>query len=440
MQITITQSQKPALTQQMQHSLSILEMSAAQLDAFLQEQAMENPFIEYEGNRLSSSAPASGSTRGSASALLDADSYLNLTNERHRAVTLKEHVLNQLSGMRLSAGQRAIISYLVENLDERGYLDLSAEDIMHQFHIESVTVRGALRLLHSLDPAGLGARSLSECLFLQLRRLPNRSLVAEQIVRSHLPDLAQGNYRKIASSLNVSEDDVLQARKLIRSLNPKPGNGFAPSEDIAYSPPDLLVQPDETGSLTISINPEICMDFHLNRDYISAIRSHEITPEVETYIREKILAADWIKSGIQRREKTLLICGRAILERQIGFFSRKDSSPQPYTMRELAEALSLNPSTITRALKDKSLRCPGGTYALSYFFVRTSTMENNESISAASIKRKITALIESEDRNAPFSDQELVDKLKLSCISLSRRAVANYRNDMFIPCSYARKH
>lgn len=439
MQITISQSQKPALTQQMQHSLSILEMSAAQLDAFLNEQSMENPLIEYEPPRLSGGAFPLRPPRGSAATLPDADAYLDITSERHRAVTLKEHVLEQLSGLRLTIHQRDVVRFLVENLDERGYLDLSTEDIGIPLKVEDTAVHGALRLLHSLDPAGLGARSLAECLFLQLRRLSNRNHVAEQIVRSFLNDLAQGNFRKIASTLHVTEADVLQAQDLIRSLNPKPGNGFAPAEDIPYAPPDLLVQQDVAGSLSVTINPEICMDFQLNRDYISMIRSQETTPEVEAYIREKTLAVDWIRSSIQRREKTLLLCGQAILERQYDFFSSKTAIPLPYSMHELAEVLSLNPSTITRALKSKTLRCPTGTYPLSYFFARVSTTANHESVSACYIKQKIAALIKAENKCTPLSDQELVDRLQHSGICLSRRVITKYRNDLFIPSSYSRK-
>jgi len=436
MQFSLDQSQKNTLALKSQQALAILQMSAEQLDAFLLEKSLENPFVEYRMEcplRVSASAFRADSGNDAPS---DADAFLNLVGGRQH--TLYDHLTEQIGVMRLSRSQSRTMRFLIANLDARGYLDLSVQEIMRQMGIGLYEAQDTVRLLHTCDPAGVGARSLSECLLIQLRRSA-RNPVAEQIVRLYLRELARGNVRKLSELLDASEQEVRAAAGLIRSLNPKPSNGFAPAEYIPYAPPDLLVLQGEGDTLIVSVNPDIRPDFHVNTAYAQEIRAQVAGRDEQTYIRNQLFAARQIETGIQWRESTLLRCGREIVARQSDFFRGERSAPGPYLMRELANDLALHPSTVTRMLKSKSLRCRYGTFPLSFFFPRPAASLEEASLSAASLRQTIAALLENEAACAPLSDQQIVEMLFRQGISLSRRAVTKYRNELSIPSSYLRK-
>ncbi|MEL7608642.1 MAG: hypothetical protein AAGU74_03985 [Bacillota bacterium] len=233
MEIRLEQSHRLILGQQLHQSLHLLRLNAAQLDAYLADHALENPFVEY------SPCLAGGFPSGGRDDRLPED-YTDPAQSR-RCGTLREFLCEQLAGVRLAPRQRRIVEYLIDNLDERGYLRLGDKEASAALRISDAEAKEALRLLQSLEPAGVGARGLSECLLLQLGRGDSDAL-AQALVSSHLPEIAKGRFQKLAELYGVTENEILRAVGRIRSLNPKPGNGFSAEKDIPYAPPDLLVE------------------------------------------------------------------------------------------------------------------------------------------------------------------------------------------------------
>ncbi len=434
LELKLEQSQKPILVQSLRQSLQILQMGAAELEEYLAKQALENPFVRYEGDahRFSSYSRASSATEA------DADAYQNMLSVRHREKTLFEALSEQLAGLRLPSRERAHVRFLIENVDARGYLSLGTAQIAELLQIPKEAAKRALNILMAFEPAGVGARSLRECLYLQLKRMQPRQPLCEQLVRDHLKDVAEQRYGMLSETYGVDRDVILDAVALIRSLNPKPGNGFANAEDIPYAPPDLIVEEDDGGALTVRLNPALAFPYRVDADYARQLRAQATSAEDRAYLTEQLNKAYGIGRGIQWRGQTLLKCGQAILARQSAFFASGNRALQPLTMREVADALSFNPSTITRAVKDKTLRCKWGAYPLGMFFVRPAATNGDAALSAAAVKARIADLIRAEDPQSPLSDRAIAELLNAEGVSASRRVVAKYREEQFIPSSFAR--
>lgn len=428
MEIRLEQSHNLILGQQLHQSLHILQMNAAQLNSYLAEHALENPFVEYTPC-LSGGFPADRRDERLP------EDYTDSASNR-RCGTLRNFLHEQLTGVGLAPRQRHIVEYMIENLDERGYLCICDKEASAALRVSDVEVRAALRLLQSLEPAGVGARGLSECLLLQLRRGDHDAL-AQALVSSHLLEVAKGRFHKLSELYGVTEKEILSAIERIRSLNPKPGNGFSAEDPIPYAPPDLLVE-RAGNELRVLLNPALRFDFCLCTDYAAAVRQNTGTREEKAYLRERLRTARWIGQGLVRRENTLLQCGRAILEKQRDFFLGNSACFTPHTMRQLAVQLDLNVSTISRALSGKTLSCERGTFPLPAFFVRAVSADN-EGVSAVFVKERIAALLRQEDPAAPYSDARISDLLRLQNIFISRRAVAKYREELFVPSSFARR-
>ncbi len=435
-QLGITQEQKPLLSQQQIQSLHILEMNALELHAFLSKQALENPFIQYEGMPgLAGLSPPAGGAYGEE----DADAYLNLRTDAHDRVTIREHLTEQAKLLELPQDLRRHVVSLIAQVDENGYLAARSREIAAALSISVEAARAAVRCLQSFSPAGVGARSLRECLLLQLKRDPSADPLAITIVQDHLELLARHRIQKLAALCGVTEADVARARQAILSLNPKPGNGFASAHDTPFAPPDLLVDAKEDGSLTVRLNPDLCSRFLVDADGARHIRQDGGRDARNTaYIGERLASARRIGASLRKRESTLLACGEAIAAMQREFFRGELPYPHPIRMQTLAEQMGLHASTATRTLKNKSLRCALGVFPLSYFFTRVLYPSDGGGKSIAYVRGRIADMVRGEPPAAPLSDRRLAQMLQAEGIAISRRAVTKHREALRIPCSYAR--
>ncbi len=433
MQLGVSQEQKPVLSQQQIQALRVLEMGAAELHAFLNKQALENPFIRYEGpGALSGCAPPGGAAGE------DGD-YLDLLADAHSRETIHGHLTEQAELAGLTPQLRGHVGFLIDHLDENGYLAMRSQEIAAALSVSVEEAKAALRCLQSFTPAGVGARSLRECLLLQLKRMPSPDPLAVKIVRDHLALLAKRRLRRLAELCGVKEADILRVQQVIVSLNPKPGNGFASAKDTPYAPPDLLVTAEENGAVTVRLNPDLCSRFQVDADDTRHVRQSGGQEEDHTaYIGERLAAARRIGDSLRKRESTLLACGEAIAARQREFFRGELQYPHPVPMQALAEQLGLHPSTVTRTLKNKSLRCDLGVFPLAFFFTRVSYPSSGGDRPIAFVRGRIAALIRQEPPAAPLSDRRVAERLTEEGISISRRAVTKHREAMGIPCSYAR--
>ena len=371
----------------------------------------------------------------------------------HSDQTLAEHLQLQLAGMRLSAADRAAIQVLIDSLDEDGLLKDSLEDIARSLMglplegelseetqqaldelLDRLTV--ALKWLQSLEPVGVGARSLTECLTLQLKAMtPNpEQELALLIVERHLDLLAKRDTKKIMAATGCDEQDLRWAQQLIRQCEPKPGRAFA--RDVgAIVVPDVIVQRAGRG-FRVVLNPDVMPKLRINELYAGALkgRGKNASP-LSSHLQE----ARWFMKNIQQRFDTILRVSSAIAERQKNFFVHGEIAMKPLVLREIADELSLHESTISRVTTAKYMATPFGTYELKYFFGSSLNTEAGGNASSTAVRALIKQFIAAEDPKKPLSDNHLSDMLAEQGIQVARRTVAKYREALKIAPASLRK-
>ena len=307
-------------------------------------------------------------------------------------------------------------------MDEEGRLSQEDLDGVADLKIPQPLIQQALETLQSLDPAGVGARSLSECLLLQLARQEDASPLDMEIVRRFLPDLGKKHYGLIARELHVTVEEVRAAEKRIAALDPCPGRSFQPAEPTLYVRPDVFIA-ELDGKLQVILNDYYLPRVSISQYYVRLLKESD-EPETRAYLQQKMQQAKWLLNSLERRGSTLRQCAEAILEAQYDFFSGQSTDLAPMTMVTLAERLHLHPSTISRATREKYLQCRQGTYPLRYFFSRAL---GEQGPSQQTVKLRLLELIRQEDRRHPLSDQKLAELLEPQGIHIARRTVAKYR-------------
>ena len=263
-----------------------------------------------------------------------------------------------------------MLCYLAQALDARGYLQDSAQDVAQTLGVSIAAAHWGISTLRRLDPPGVGARDLSDCLLLQLQRLEQRDPLAEQLVL-HLNELAYDS-AALANMLCVSAQRFLQAKRMILSLNPIPGNGFAPKEDIGYTCAELIVETDADGSPTVSLNDALELRLEINHGYAASIRTQDGSEGTEDYLRQCRQSASALIQSISRRRQTLLACGKAIVASQWDFFLNGPGALHPFCLRDLSEMVGIHISTASRAVQSKSLLCKYGVVPLNSFLQRNA--------------------------------------------------------------------
>ena len=302
-----------------------------------------------------------------------------------------------------------------------------------------------LQLVQTLEPAGVGARSLNECLCLQLERKGLLTPTLEKFVNFHLEKMAKNQLPAIAKELSIPLGQVKEYCQLIRTLDPKPGAYLGRVQRTHYINPDVIVVKFK-GHLDILLNDSVYPDISLNTGYLQMYQSSS-DKEVQDYLQKKISQAEWIRQCIAQRNATLFSVAREIVARQHDFFLEGISGLKPLRMADVANKLEIHESTVSRAVRMKYLQCTWGTFPLSYFFAKNTARSasldifgtSDEASTAAEIKTAIRKIIEGENREKPYSDRALAQKLEEQGISISRRTIAKYREEENIPNASGRK-
>ncbi|OQP18804.1 RNA polymerase factor sigma-54, partial [Geobacillus zalihae] len=361
-----------------------------------------------------------------------------LENIGARAETLVGHLLSQLPALKLADREERIVRYLIASLDEDGYLRVPLAELAARFSASEQEMERGLRLVQSLDPPGVGARDLAECLLLQLERLPERDELAEMIVRYHFVPFAEKSWKTLAKQLGVSLGELQRVFELIRTLEPRPGIHYS-SETPPLVVPDVIVVRGAEGDWMAAYNDDIHPELGWNRDYERRIAASG-DRHAEQFIKEKYRQFTWLAKSLEQRKQTLLHLTAVIIDRQRPCLELGLSALKPMTMREVAEELGVHESTVSRAVRHKYVQTPFGTVELRRFFSNAATAAGDEAASSARVKAIIEALISEEDRRAPLSDQQLADLLRdRHGIAISRRTVAKYREKLRIPSSAKRR-
>jgi RNA polymerase sigma-54 factor len=365
-----------------------------------------------------------------------------MQNMAERPRSLHDDLADQLSFLDCDPTVHALAEYIIHNLDDHGYLppDVGLNEIVRDFGGEATLEQAeeALALVQKLDPPGVGARNLRECLLLQLSPdVPMRD-VLRVLISNHLDDLQQNRLPAIEKKTGLSIETIKEALEHLRRLDPRPGARFAP-QSTPYVVPDLIVEPDEHGQYQVRLVDEHTPQLSISRQYQKLLKSKQADPAAREFIQKKIQSARWLIESIEQRRSTLLKVARAIIEHQKDFLDKGPESIQPLKMQQIADQVGVHVTTVSRAVDDKWVQTPRGIFALKRFFGGGTTTADGEEVAWDSIKQKLLEVIAKEDKSNPLSDEELVEALSKSGLPVARRTVTKYRKALRIPSSRQRK-
>ncbi|MGH8737382.1 MAG: RNA polymerase factor sigma-54 [Burkholderiales bacterium] len=457
-------SQHLTLTPQLQQSIKLLQLSTVELNQEIERLLMENPILEREdgeteaaavppplhAGETSAQAPADEAPQAEPREEWDADQAAvwrgadddegDRTFVAPDQPSLRDHLYTQLSLTNLDQRDRALIGMLIDALDEDGYLTQSLQDVAAMLPqeaeagVEDLAI--SLRHLQNFEPTGVGARSPSECLALQIRAAgtgdPVRRL-ALTICEQHLELLANRDYARLKASTGASEDGLRAAQRLILSLNPRPGAAFA-SVETRYVVPDVIVR-KLRNVWRASLNSDALPKLRINRLYAELAGGRSAGKALASQLQE----ARWLIKNVQQRFDTILRVSQAIVDRQRNFFEHGEVAMRPLVLREIAETLGLHESTISRVTTQKYMATPRGTLELKYFFGSHVATDTGGAASSTAIRALIRQLVAAEDARTPLSDARISQILGQQGIVVARRTIAKYRESLQIPPVNQRK-
>lgn len=458
MDLKLQVKQTQTLSQRMIQSAEILQMTSQELNTYINELALENPVIDIV------EPPTAEEQRES----IEQQEWLNSFNEENYYLyqrqnndddydfksswnintddgeTLQDYLWSQLITENFTDQETEIIKFMLECLDNKGYLEESIETIASYFGTDTELVEDLLSDLQALDPSGVCARTLEECLKLQLERRNMLTPVLESIIDNCLEMVAKNQIPAIARKLRLSPTETAGYCQIIKSLNPKPGVSFSSRDQLRYIIPDVTIVKFKD-HFDILLNESMYPTIELN-SYYRQMNQNPESSELKEYLGNKIRQAEWVKQCVTQRGKTLMQVSRAILEHQEEFFTFGPAHLSPLRLADIAQELDIHESTVSRAVSKKYLQCSWGVYPMNFFFSRSVAVQGSgssengaQSVTAADIKRVLREIIEEENKKKPYSDRLLGEKLAERGISISRRTVAKYREEEGIADASGRK-
>jgi len=443
----LEQQQRLLVTPELRQALTVLQMPLTDLEEYVAREALDNPMLDLRED--SEAAPPLDETPEPEwlEYFQDASDlgYLRSAEDERRtavdflarAPTLAEHLTVQLLLSGADGEVRRACAFLIDSLDDNGYLAISIADAAAALQMPEDRVMRALSLLQSFDPPGVGARSLAECLLLQLDARGVSSSCIREIVRGHLRDVAAGRLARIAAAVGVDVAEVRAAVAVIRSLDPKPGRSFSSGDEPRFIRPDAVIERvgDE---YVVVVNDSLSPRLRIS-SYYRALLDRGGDAEAEHYLQAKLRSAVWLLRSLAQRHLTLYRVVDAIAHFQRPFLAFGVRSLRALTLREVAQSVGLHESTVSRAVAHKYVQTPQGCYALRFFFGSGVGRAAGERHSAASIKEMLRDLVAAEDPHKPLSDDQLTHLLVGMGIPISRRTVAKYRSEAGIESSHKRK-
>lgn len=475
------QSQSLVLAPQLRQSLKILQVAALDLRSVIQEELENNPTLEDLSNDTDSlDAPAEAESSSSADAddgadaspppaddgpsdapesldfskefevlsklgddwrdnLYDSGSsqpYTSEDAERRQhffdslvtETSLQEHLVRQADLLDLTPEVHSALHHLIGGLDERGFLTQSPSEAALQAGLPLDAAQEAAKLLKTFEPAGIGAADLAECLLLQLQAANKGDTLAARIVRDHFELLTRRRIPEIARRTGVHVDDIQDAIEDIGRLDPAPGRRFADDNNRVVVP-DVAVEKDDD-EWKIHLNNDYIPRLRISNTYKDMIARGALTKQERDYLRERMRSGKFIINSIEQRQQTIERITREILKVQRDFFEEGVHKLRPLTMTQIADAVGVHETTVSRAIANKYIRTPHGVFEMKFFFTPGYENATGESVSNKSVKEMIHELVDLEDKGRPLSDQELVAKLKEKGINIARRTVAKYREEL----------
>jgi RNA polymerase sigma-54 factor len=349
--------------------------------------------------------------------------------------SLADHLVFQLKMLRLGEGEGRVAELIIHNLDGRGYLLVSLEDLRVEAEVSSEVAQDALDLVQTLDPLGVGSRDLSECLVIQARHHFPEDDVLPRILVEHLHDIERRNYQAIARALGIELEDVVEYHKMIQELEPRPGRGFT-GDDPRYITPDIYVR-KRNGEWYVDLNEDGLPDLRVSRYYQKLFR--EASKSDQDYLLDKLRGAEFLIKSINKRRNTIRKVMDSILKFQMDFFDKGAAGLRPLVLQDVSDDVGVHMSTVSRVTTNKYVHTPHGTYELKYFFSAAVRQTGGHDMAAEAIRDRIKQLVAAEDSKKPMSDSAIAKLLKSEGISVARRTVAKYREQLGILPSSKRK-
>jgi RNA polymerase sigma-54 factor len=363
-----------------------------------------------------------------------------MQNMPSRPQSLHDYLNDQLAFLEVSETQLNLVRYLISHLDVNGYLSVPLEDAARAFPqlVTPEQWEEALRLLQKLEPPGVGARDLSECLLLQLTsETPHRD-VLRTLITHHMEDIRHNRLPVIQRRTGFDLGLIKEAIKALKHLNPTPGSQFN-AENIPYVVPDIAVDRTEDGAYEVRLLDDWTPNIYISRRYMELYRDKGADPKAKEFLKRKIQAAQWLLESIEQRRHTLEKVTRAIIQHQRAFLDKGPEHIEPLKMQQIADQVGVHVTTVSRAVDDKWVQTPRGIFPLKRFFGGGTQTATGEEVAWETIKQKLLEIIDKEDKANPWSDEDLVAKLQEAGYPVARRTVTKYRKMLNIPSSRQRK-
>ena len=351
--------------------------------------------------------------------------------------SLQEHLLDQLKLIETTEGQRKACEFIIGSLDENGFLSIPLSDVGLLSNLPLEDLQSGLALLQTFDPLGIASTSLQDCLLKQMDARDWQDSHSYQIVHDHFPLLVRRRVPELARKLSQPTHVIHQALEKISELDPAPGRRFSEDNNLAVSP-DAVVE-RVGGEWVISLNNDYIPRLKINKTYKELISKGTLSSKEKEYVRNQMRAGKFLINSIDQRQNTIERITRRIIDRQGDFFEEGSSKLRPMTMAEVAESIEVHETTVSRAIANKFLRTPHGTFPFKYFFTPGYSGKDGDTVSNTSVKESIASIIAQEDPAKPLSDQKVVDLLAEKGIKLARRTVAKYREELGIPPTNLRR-
>ncbi len=445
-------SQSLRISPQLKHAIYLLQLSRQDLTREVEKQLLENPLLEEDRETSKNNeeiVDTNANTDEESFLLNDYDqpsiSKSSSSNDMpsYEAIvsnpkTLKDYVLEQIRLTDLTEINKSLVEYLIGDLDSSGYLRLPASEICKKLNINEKECIEGIEFIQTLEPAGIGARTLEECLLLQLERLGLRQSIEGRLISQHSKLLESRDFQKIAKLENIEIGKVIEALKVIQKLTPNPCSEYSNNET-QYIVPDVYVYKHED-EFVISLNEEGLPKLRLSSYYVDILEGQKSKNGVDKkYLSERLKSASWIIKSIYQRQKTLFKVSESILKFQKDFFELGVKHLKPLSLKDVATDIQMHESTVSRITSNKFMDTPRGIFELKFFFTNSFSSGNGDEVSSNSVKEKIKDIVISEDKLNPISDQAIVDTLKAEGITIARRTVSKYRKELGISTAAKRK-
>lgn len=438
-QIELTQSQRLIITTQLRQSLSLLNMSNLELEEEIKKEAEENPLLEVENK---SDIDWQGYIKS-----MDYKRQYRINHSLDNEVTLEnmikyesslyDYIKYQLSLLKITNKEREICEYLVDCLDENGYFTTDEKYILKKLKISQDEFDICLNIIQRLEPSGIGARNLIECLLIQINNNDIYDDILCNIIADDLELIGKNKLREISKKHRITLEQCIKYIDKIRMLNPKPGR-LCSNDVTLYIQPDVIVRKIDN-EFQVFMNNSNEFTLSINNYYRSILNNPSSDKDVREFIKDKLNNAVTFIKNIESRKNTILQITEEIVKEQKEFFNKGENYIKPMKLRDIANKLGYHESTISRGINNKYMLTPFGLYDFKYFFSSSLITNSNEDVSSLKIKKLIKDIIDKENKLKPLSDDNICKLLKDDGIKLARRTVAKYRESMKIPSSNKRK-